>query len=345
MQLCNPQRGLGAEYSEGEAEIVRVLIHGHRPAGSMAARDRPWSLTLNNPTDEEIARLLASRWDQVPLARLALEVGKEGTPHIQGFIRFKNGKTMSAVKKWAGTDRLHLEVCRSQDYTNWMYVGKGSQTKDEWDEHGVDGDHYGDDVDIIYEKGEEPAPSGATDPWSDIMLMVQRGESTLSIIAKYPGIAIRCQTAIEKYRLEWDRQTAEWRDVEVVYLTGPTGTGKTRQVMEKYGYANVYRATDKKHPFETYNGQDVLVFEEFRSSYRIEDMLNWLDGYPVELPARYANKLAQFTKVYIISNWDWHQQYQSVQECHPTTWKALCRRIGEIRAWDEVREEFFSMPV
>ncbi len=31
-------------------------------------------------------------------------------------------------------------------------------------------------------------------------------------------------------------------------------------------------------------GQDVIVFEEFRSSLKIQDMLNYLDGYPCELP-------------------------------------------------------------
>ena len=79
--------------------------------------------------------------------------------------------------------------------------------------------------------------------------------------------------------------------------------------MEKYGYQNVYRVTDYDHPFDSYKGQDVIVFEEFRSSLKIQDMLNYLDGYPCELPCRYNNKLACFTKVYIITNISFNQQY------------------------------------
>ena len=83
--------------------------------------------------------------------------------------------------------------------------------------------------------------------------------------------------------------------------------------MEQYGYSNVFRVTDYEHPFDGYKGQDVIVFEEFRSSLRIGDMLNYLDGYPVELRCRYSNKQACFTKVYIISNISLRDQYRDLQ--------------------------------
>ena len=122
-----------------------------------------------------------------------------------------------------------------------------------------------------------------------------------------------------------------FRDLEVTYISGPTGLGKTRSVMEKYGYEEVFRVTDYEHPFDSYKGQNVLVFEEFRSSLKISDMLNYLDGYPLELPCRYSNKIACFTKVYIISNIDLSEQYLSVQEEHYETWRAFLRRIHKIK--------------
>ena len=50
--------------------------------------------------------------------------------------------------------------------------------------------------------------------------------------------------------------------------------------------------TDYEHPFDGYRSTEhsVLVFEEFRSSLRIQDMLNYLDGYPCELKARYRTE-------------------------------------------------------
>ena len=56
-------------------------------------------------------------------------------------------------------------------------------------------------------------------------------------------------------------------------------------------------------------------------------MLNYLDGYPCELPCRYNNKLACFTKVYIITNIPFAQQYANIQTESKETWRAFCRRI------------------
>ena len=50
-----------------------------------------------------------------------------------------------------------------------------------------------------------------------------------------------------------------------------------------------YRAT-RGISFDGYHGQDVLVFEEFSSQIPIEDMLNYLDIYPLSLPARTMTK-------------------------------------------------------
>ena len=49
-------------------------------------------------------------------------------------------------------------------------------------------------------------------------------------------------------------------DLEVIYISGATGTGKTRHVMESSGYSNVYRVTDYIHPFDSYSCQPVICF-------------------------------------------------------------------------------------
>ena len=87
-----------------------------------------------------------------------------------------------------------------------------------------------------------------------------------------------------------------WRELEVSYIFGRTGSGKTRGVMDAYGYENCYRVTDYKHPFDTYDGQDVLIFEEFRGSLKHGDMLNYLDGcllYTSGIPYHEVEALAR----------------------------------------------------
>ena len=100
--------------------------------------------------------------------------------------------------------------------------------------------------------------------------------------------------------------------------------------MEKYGYSKVYRVTNYQHPFDSYAGQRVILFDEFRSSLPISDMLKYLDGYPVMLPCRYADKVACFAEVYIVSNIPIEKQYPNVQFEEPETWQAFCRRFHEV---------------
>ena len=115
--------------------------------------------------------------------------------------------------------------------------------------------------------------------------------------------------------------------MSVTYIWGPTGTGKTRYVMEKYGYENVYRVTNYKNPFDGYKAQDVLLFDEFRSNLPISDMLKYLDGYPVDLPCRFSDKHACFTKVYFTTNISLDRQYETVQREERETYRAFVRRI------------------
>ena len=72
------------------------------------------------------------------------------------------------------------------------------------------------------------------------------------------------------------------------------------------------------------------MFDEFRSSLMIGDMLDYLDGYPLALPARYANRQACYTTVYLISNIGLSAQYRNLQENEPATWKAFLRRIHHV---------------
>ena len=93
--------------------------------------------------------------------------------------------------------------------------------------------------------------------------------------------------------------------------------------------------------FDQYNGQPVLVFEEFRSSVKMQDMLNYLDIYPIALPARYTNKWAMLTTVYIVSNWRFEQQYEELQKDinQTETYAAFMRRINGVVKYYKSQEE------
>ena len=67
----------------------------------------------------------------------------------------------------------------------------------------------------------------------------------------------------------------------------------------------------------------------------MSSMLNYLDIYPLQLPARFHNKTACYTKVFIVSNVPLCEQYPNIQRDNPTTWQAFLRRLLEVYNFNE----------
>lgn len=190
---------------------------------------------------------------------------------------------------------------------------------------------------VLPTEAEEKAPK-----MYQLMLDIQDGLTTEEIIRDNPSFgfrdreidALRARLMSEKYR-------TEERDVRVYYLYGDTGTGKTRSIMDKHPAHEVCRITNyggrNGIRFDAYQTQPVLVFEEFHSQIPIGDMLNYLDRYPLNLPARYADKVACYTTVYITSNAPLEQQYPDVQLHEPETWEAFLRRIHMVKEYRKGR--------
>lgn len=82
--------------------------------------------------------------------------------------------------------------------------------------------------------------------------------------------------------------------------------------------------------WDTYEGQNVVVLEEYSSSFQIQKLLNYLDGYPLKLEARYSDKTACYTKLYIISNISLEEQYPNIRDEQREVWKAFLRRINKV---------------
>ena len=186
--------------------------------------------------------------------------------------------------------------------------------------------------DTFEESGELPPEVDRRQKQTEgILEMIRAGATNEEILNEYPTAMTRL-THIEQTRqtLLQAQHRNEWRNLDVTYLWGSSGSGKTRRIMEQYGYANVFRVTNYSHPFDGYQGEDIVAFEEFRSSLPVADMLNYLDGYPLHLPCRYADKVACYTKVYIVSNIPIEEQFKSAQYNEPETYNAFLRRIHNI---------------
>lgn len=287
---------------------------------------RKFQLTINNPLkhgfSHERLKAILSEFSGALYWCMCDEVGEQGTPHTHIYVVFKNCVMFDTIhRKFHGA---HVEQTKGNNQENRDYVRKeGKWLNDDKHETNL--------IDTFEEWGELPSDRTRGENQSEqIMQMVRDGMTNAQILEAIPG-AYSKLNYIEQARqtVLFDKYRDTWRELEVTYIWGDTGAGKTRSVMDTYGYSNVYRVTDYAHPFDNYKGQDVILFDEFRSSLPLTSMLTYLDGYPVELPCRYANKAACFTKVFLVSNIPLEQQYPNIQREEPESWNAFRRRIKD----------------
>lgn len=292
---------------------------------------RKWHITINNPLDHgfdhekiiEVLQLFAPSY-----FCLCDEMSTTGTLHTHIYIEAHSGIRFGTIKGRFPT--AHIEKAKGNARQNRVYIQKGGKWEDTEKASTVIPDTFFEWGEIPPEKEEKPSRM------AQLVQDVQAGLSTVEIIEKDPSMAFRVrEIELLRQTLLAEKYSSENRKLEVTYLYGATGTGKTRSIFEAHNPRDICRITNyragKGISFDNYTGQDILVFEEFNSQISLEEMLNFLDVYPLSLPARYNDRVACFTKVYITSNQSLDRQYRSEQTSRPETWKAFLRRIHNIQ--------------
>lgn len=257
---------------------------------------------------------------------MADEIGTQGTPHIHIYVCFTSRVRWSTLKKHF--TEAHIEIAHGSVEDNIMYIKKDGKWKDTEKEETKIEDSY-------EEWGEVPKQKGNNQDMAELYQLIKDGYTDTEIF-EINNDYIREVDRINKIRttLLIDKFKDTRRNIKVIYISGATGTGKTRGVLDTHGDSNVYRVSDYNHPFDYYSCQPVLCFDEFRSSLRLSDMLNYMDIYPIQLPSRYSNKVACYETVYVVSNWKLEAQYPEIQQHDQESWSAFLRRIHEIHIYN-----------
>ena len=291
-----------------------------------------FQLTLNNPIEKgydhhKIKEILITEFTTLRYFCMADEVATTGTYHTHIYVYFNSRVRFSKVKK--AFPEAHIEVAHGSVQSNIDYIKKSGKWEDtDKSETRVEGTYE--------EYGEIPTQRGIRPEYEELYEMIKSGYSNAEILAHNNDYImdidkldkVRTTLLIDKYK------NHRRLGLRVIYISGATGTGKTRGVLDTHGDSSVYRVSDYQHPFDGYNCEPVIAFDEFRSSLKISDMLHYTDIYSIQLPARFSNKYACYETVYIISNWKLEEQYSEVQKDNPESWKAFLRRIHEVRTYD-----------
>lgn len=289
-----------------------------------------WMLTINNPQEYALSHFDIKKnvIDNFPTIDYFAMVDEQGsTYHTHVFLYFKSRVRFSKLKKYFPS--AHIDAVKGTTSECISYLKKDGKWIDDdtKQEQKIEG--------TFEDWGKLPPEKGTRSQLADLYEMIKLGYSNAEIIADNPDLIpqlnnidrVRTTILIEKYKNQ------RRMDLKVTYISGATGSGKTRSVLDKHGDANVFKVNHYQHPFDNYNAQPVLLFDEFRNGLPLSDMLGYCDIYPIELPARYANRYACYEHVYIVSNWDLEMQYREAQSEDVESWQAFLRRIHEVQVF------------
>lgn len=293
-------------------------------------QSRKWALVINNPLEAGLDHSAITKILQkfAPAYYcMADEIATTGTYNTHIFLYAPSPIRFTTIKNRFPT--AHIEKAYGSARDNRAYIRKEGKWADtDKAETAVPG--------TFQEWGALPAEQEEQAPQMFRLVQnIRAGMSTTEIIDDSPNLAFRVRDIdLLRQTLTAEKYSVENRSLEVSYIFGASGAGKTRGIYERHDPRSICRITNYRAArgisFDGYNGQDVLVFEEFNSQIPIEDMLNYLDVYPLHLPARYSDRVACYTKVYITSNLPLEKQYRAEQWERPETWRAFLRRIHSV---------------
>lgn len=246
-------------------------------------RSRGWCFTLNNWTAGDTEVL-----DQVECQYLVY--GKEvapstGTPHLQGYIHFSSEKTLRRVKGILGP-RFHLEARMGTIEQAIEYCKK-------------DGD--------FKERGKISTRQAAKDCWGDVLDLAEAGDIK-TIKEEYPRHYIMYYKTLMSIRAYKSKPLDG--DLEHEWWYGPTGTGKSKTLWEKY--PDHYQKPVNKW-WDGYSGQDVVAIEEWepKNECTASKLKIWADRYPFpgEIKGGTVERIRP-KKIIVTSNY-------TIRECFP----------------------------
>lgn len=273
----------------------------------MSKRYRGFCFTINNFTDaDEVA--LNDLFDPLRVKYLVYgyEVGKLlKTQHIQGYVEFKNARTLSAVSKQLV--RAHLEPRRGTPTQASQYCKK-------------DGN--------FVEHGTLPQQGKRNDLSTLVQLTVD--QSTVKEMIMNGHIKnnqqLRFAENLRKY-LEPTRNTKP----HVTWIFGDSGTGKTKSVFDSCE-DEPYVAMSTIKWWDGYDQHKNVLIDDFRRDFcKYHELLTLLDRYPYRVEIKGGTRQLLAENMFITSCYSPWQIYETREDLYQ-----LLRRIDTLIYYEKI---------
>lgn len=245
---------------------------------------RAWTFTsykIDKPTyNSDIHKFLIFQREKCP---------STGREHWQGYVKYISPVRRTAAQKGIGDETCHMESAKGNHKSNVTYCTKDATRVSPPESFGED-TSQGERTDL---KQFTSKVTNLSIPLTDTVL------ENPTVAIKYPrGTQLIRSMALQK------ASTKIRPDVKVKVLIGKPGSGKTRHIYDSHNINEIYKITldGQSVWWDGYDGQKVLLIDDFESWLPYRFLLNILDIYPLRLPIKGGYCYANWEIVYITSN-------------------------------------------
>lgn len=256
---------------------------------SVRIRSRAWCFTINNPSEEDQEQVVEIIESQCELGIAELEhVSGDGTPHIQGYLKFPNQRDRHTVA--ALLPRAHLEKAFGTWKDNWKYCSKEGNVFIEKG-HDLTEAQKGEKVPFeqMYNDMKTMAPNEFEDKYPKEWYM--RRERVMRIMID------NAMSHISVYNGPLEEKN--------IWMWGAPGVGKSRWAANNGEYFEIYKKNFNKW-WDGYNllNTKIVILEDYPCSPQgnvlAYHMKIWGDRYPFEAECKGSHQMVEPGRFFFI---------------------------------------------
>lgn len=269
----------------------RGVLLPYRLLAKAMSKVNNYVFTLNNPSQEEESNVQALECAYLVYGR---EKGANGTPHLQGYIRFKNQRYFKAVSKLI--PRAHIEVMKGTPQQAIEYCVK-------------DGDYF--------EKGvrpKSPKEKGAATKRVFEEAFQAAKEGRLDDIPA--ELRTRYYQTYKRIREDYAEKPESLDNLQNEWYYGDSGTGKSKKAREENPGAYIKNINKW---WCGYAGEEVVIIDEWCPDSKVlaSHLKVWADHYPFRAEVKGGSKMVRPKKIIITSNYSIDECFESEADREP----------------------------